>query len=572
MVCLPAASRRARCRTPSADSIRRRALCPSQAIACDGTNHVFYSNRSASHASLGNFEVALEDAQSCVNIKPDWPKGYGRKGAALHGLKRYNDAREAYEAGLKLDPSSALLKSGLEEVERAQKGPAMGGGAFDGAGNIGAMFGSPDIWGKLATNPQTRDYLQQPDFVTKMQELQKDSSKLGQYMSDPRIMQVMGMLMGVDVMSGDQFKEKMDQDEPMAEAKPAPTPAPKPEPVPEPEPEPVAVDPSKEKADALKAEGNAHYKKKEFEAALAKYAAAYEAFDEDITYLNNTAAVYFEMGDFSKCRETCDKAVERARELRADYKLVAKALTRKGTSFKAENKLEEAMECYHKALTEHRSADTLKKFNETEKAIKKRDEEAYLDDDKAEEARQAGNDAFKRQDYPEAVKFYSDSLKRNPNDHRVYSNRAASYTKLTAFNEALKDAEKCIELAPEFSKGYTRKATVQFFMKQYDKAMETYQALLSKEPENAEAQDGVRRCVDAINRGNRGEMTEEEMKERQAKAMAEPEIQGILTDPVMRQVLQDFQDNPKAAAEHQRNPGVMAKIQKLVAAGVVQMR
>merc|ERR1719482_1892678 len=112
------------------------------------------------------------------------------------------------------------------------------------------------------------------------------------------------MLMGVDVMSGDQFKEKMDQDEPMAEAKPAPTPAPKPEPV----PEPVAVDPSKEKADALKAEGNAHYKKKEFEAALAKYAAAYEAFDEDITYLNNTAAVYFEMGDFSKCRETCDKA------------------------------------------------------------------------------------------------------------------------------------------------------------------------------------------------------------------------------------------------------------------------
>merc|ERR1719482_2380117 len=103
--------------------------------------------------------------------------------------------------------------------------------------------------------------------------------------------------------------------------------------------------------------------------------------------------------------------------------------------------------------------------------------------------------------------------------------------------------------------GYTRKATVQFFMKQYDKAMETYQALLSKEPENAEAQDGVRRCVDAINRGNRGEMTEEEMKERQAKAMAEPEIQGILTDPVMRQVLQDFQDNPKAAAEHQRITG-----------------
>ena len=38
------------------------------------------------------------------------------------------------------------------------------------------------------------------------------------------------------------------------------------------------------------------------------------------------------------------------------------------------------------------------------------------------------------------------------------------------------------------------------------------------------------------------------------------------------QVLTDFQENPKAAEQHQRNPMVMAKIQKLVAAGIVQVR
>ena len=42
-------------------------------------------------------------------------------------------------------------------------------------------------------------------------------------------------------------------------------------------------------------------------------------------------------------------------------------------------------------------------------------------------------------------------------------------------------------------------------------------------------------------------------KERAAHAMADPEIQGILTDPIMRQVLQDFQENPKAAQEHMKN-------------------
>lgn len=58
----------------------------------------------------------------------------------------------------------------------------------------------------------------------------------------------------------------------------------------------------------------------------------------------------------------------------------------------------------------------------------------------------------------------------------------------------------------------------------------------------------------------------------QAKAMQDPEIQNILTDPVMRQVLVDFQENPKAAQEHSKNPLVMEKIQKLVSAGIVQIR
>lgn len=33
----------------------------------------------------------------------------------------------------------------------------------------------------------------------------------------------------------------------------------------------------------------------------------------------------------------------------------------------------------------------------------------------------AGNDAFKKMDYPEAIRHYTEALKRNPNDHRVSS-------------------------------------------------------------------------------------------------------------------------------------------------------
>ncbi len=47
--------------------------------------------------------------------------------------------------------------------------------------------------------------------------------------------------------------------------------------------------------------------------------------------------------------------------------------------------------------------------------------------------------------------------RRNPTDAKIYSNRAACYTKLMSFDLALKDCERAIELDPQFIKAYLRK-------------------------------------------------------------------------------------------------------------------
>lgn len=351
----------------------------------------------------------------------------------------------------------------------------------------------------------------------------------------------------------------------------------------EPEPEPMELTEEekeakerKEKALKEKEAGNAAYKKKEFEKAIEHYSSALELDDEDISYLTNRAAVYLEMGKYEECIKDCDKAVERGRELRSDFKMIARALTRKGTALvkmaKCSKDYEPAIETFQKALTEHRNPDTLKKLNEAEKAKKELEQQEIFDPKIADEEREKGNEFFKQQKYPEAIQHYTESLRRNPKDPRTYSNRAACYTKLGAMPEGLKDADKCIELDPTFSKGYTRKGAIQFFLKEYDKALETYQEGLKHDPQNQELLDGVRRCVQQINKAGRGELSPEELKERQAKGMQDPEIQNILSDPVMRQVLVDFQENPKAAQDHMKNPQVMNKIQKLINAGIVQMR
>ena len=64
----------------------------------------------------------------------------------------------------------------------------------------------------------------------------------------------------------------------------------------------------------------------------------------------------FEKKEYEACIADCKRAVERGRELRADYKLVGRALTRQGTALVKLDRLEEGVEIYQKALTEHRFA------------------------------------------------------------------------------------------------------------------------------------------------------------------------------------------------------------------------
>lgn len=90
-----------------------------QAIAIQPENHILYSNRSAAHASKKDWKQALADAEKTTQLKPDWGKGWGRKGAALHGNGDLLGAADAYEEGLKIDPNNAQLKSGLDSVQKA---------------------------------------------------------------------------------------------------------------------------------------------------------------------------------------------------------------------------------------------------------------------------------------------------------------------------------------------------------------------------------------------------------------------------------------------------------------------
>ena len=111
-----------------------------------------------------------------------------------------------------------------------------------------------------------------------------------------------------------------------------------------------------------------------------------------------------------------------------------------------------AVKYFNKSLAEHRTPDILNKLRETERTKAEAEKLAYIDPEKSAEAREEGNALFKGGDFAGAVKAYTESINRDPNDARGYNNRANAYTKLVALPEALKDAEAAIKADPKFSK------------------------------------------------------------------------------------------------------------------------
>merc|ERR1719502_2404071 len=127
-----------------------------------------------------------------------------------------------------------------------------------------------------------------------------------------------------------------------------------------------------------------------------------------MTYYNNLAAVHFEQKKFDECIEKCKKAIEVGRAARADYKIVAKSFARIGNAYKAMDKLEEAKRAYEDSLMEDRVDDVEKRLKALQKELKKRENDAYINPELAEAARQEGNELFKEGKYPDAVNKYSE--------------------------------------------------------------------------------------------------------------------------------------------------------------------
>jgi stress-induced-phosphoprotein 1 len=548
-----------------------------EAINVDSSNAVLFSNRSAAFASAKRWQDAIDDARQTTQLRPDWGKGWSRLGAALQGSGDLNAALEAFRSGLAVEPDSAQLQKALESAEAAARPRT--------PREFANPFGDVNLIAKLQNDPRVAPLLRDAAFLAKLKDLQGNPQNLTKYLNDPGMMDVLSVLLNLDqpreakdecCASGTchseaeisekrettsrQEEEKKEQEEKTASFK-----------------QESSKSPEEIEAAKLKELGNEAYKRKDFANALKFYADALQLTPQNAQLLLNQSAAHFEAGDFDAAVQGAQEAIDLARDVGGfDFTFFGKAFARMANAHFKAGRLEEAVRFYNKSLTEHRTAETLTKLRDTEKLMAERAKAALFNPELAEAARNEGNELFKAGRFVEAVAAYTEAIRRDERDPRALSNRAACYLKLAAIPEGLKDCEVALKLDPKFTRAMIRKAALLFAKRDFSGCLEACDAAAvldsSDQKHSSEISSQRSKATFEIYKQQTESADTPAGSEQDvaAKIAQDPELGQILSDPVMRTILQQMQTDPAAVQEHMKNPIVAGKIRKLIASGILR--
>lgn len=104
-----------------------------------------------------------------------------------------------------------------------------------------------------------------------------------------------------------------------------------------------------------------------------------------------------------------------------------------------------------------------------------------------------GNKAVQSEVYADAIERYTCAIALCENNAVYYCNRAAAYTQMHKYNEAIKDCLKSIEIDPSYSKAYSRLGLVYYAQGNYRDAINKgFRKALELDPNNDAVLENIR--------------------------------------------------------------------------------
>ncbi|KAJ1163493.1 hypothetical protein NDU88_003951 [Pleurodeles waltl] len=179
--------------------------------------------------------------------------------------------------------------------------------------------------------------------------------------------------------------------------------------------------------------------------------------------------------------------------------------------------------------------EDLDKGNSTHESESEDEDGIRVDTEKALAEKNKGNVFFKEEKYDDAIESYTRGMNADPYNPVLPTNRAAVFCKLKKFAVAESDCNLAIALNRNYAKAYSRRGACRLALKNFQGAKEDYERFLELEPNNSEAEDELKKIVQAMTlqenakleqpekQSKRPELTEEEKKsiaEQQRKQQA----------------------------------------------------
>ncbi|XP_054655323.1 uncharacterized protein zgc:123010 isoform X2 [Dunckerocampus dactyliophorus] len=96
--------------------------------------------------------------------------------------------------------------------------------------------------------------------------------------------------------------------------------------------------------------------------------------------------------------------------------------------------------------------------------------------------------------YLQAAGMFTEAIKCDPIDYRFFGNRSYCYYCLEQYTQALADAERSIQLAPDWPKGHFRKGSALMGMKRYSDAQKAMEQVLKLDKDCEEAVNDLFHC------------------------------------------------------------------------------
>ncbi|XP_058453850.1 small glutamine-rich tetratricopeptide repeat-containing protein beta-like [Malaya genurostris] len=89
-----------------------------RAISLDATNPVFYCNRAAAYSRMGDYQRAADDCRMSLRYDPNYSKAYGRLGLAYSKMNLHDQALEAYQNALRIEPDNQDYKNNMSVTQQ----------------------------------------------------------------------------------------------------------------------------------------------------------------------------------------------------------------------------------------------------------------------------------------------------------------------------------------------------------------------------------------------------------------------------------------------------------------------